>query len=288
MLQYNPKLTYLDYIMPNHIILIISHSPLSTNKMLLRSIQQKGFDTKFAMLINYTAKSDENDRPLFNLDAMINTKISMSAEEQVLLSSLPPKENVYTLDVIKTKYFDALIESPIFVNRELSSAFEFHLFVELNLTVCGGAQLTTCFHDSVHGFGEDFLEKFAAYSPKYNVYAYSQTPAACEAGNRYFNGEIVDGLQLNIRADSTCVGLKNEIVSLMPNNCNPAQDLPLLNIEQDSYARNEIKKPSPTADDTRKTLSCLNVFFKRSSRILPSSIDNTSSVEINTKSNACR
>ncbi len=200
--------------MLNQIIVIVTHSPISSNKLLLRSIQQKGLDTKFAIIVNYVKKEnlvDDIYKSKFNFEYFMPTK-DVSEQHIAFKDSLPGKEKTFYLTEVVEKCFNCLMQSvPDLMNKNRSSLFDFHLFVEVNLADVGGELLTKDFHDAVYFFGNYFKRLVKPCLNHYYVYGYSQTQIAREKATRYFDGELVDNLQLDISIDRTAVDIKEKI-----------------------------------------------------------------------------
>lgn len=198
--------------MSNQLILIVTHGNLSTNKMLLKSIQQKGLDTKFAMIVNYKAKDKDTGREKYNLEYLVASKEEPDKEQKLLLTLLPNNETFFDLGDLVEKYFDCLDKLILELRSEnKSSIFDFHLFLEVNLSDVGSESLTKAFHDALHLFGDSFKKLVGESFKNFYVYGFSDTKAARDKAQRYFNSEVVDNLKLSISIDYHFVDIKRKI-----------------------------------------------------------------------------
>lgn len=198
--------------MSNQIILIVTHGNPSTNKMLLKSIQQKGLDTKFAMVVNYKPDDSNTEKEKYNLELLALNSAKLSEEQQLLKGFLPDKNQTFYMEDVAEKFFDSLKEvMPDLKQTNETSTFTFHLFVEVNLTSVGGEDITHDFHEAVHCFGKKFKELAGRCSNRYCVYGYSQTESAREGAIKYFNCDLVNNLKLDIGIDHFVVDIKDNL-----------------------------------------------------------------------------
>lgn len=232
--------------MLNQIILIVTHGNPSTNKILMRSIQQKGLDTKFGMVVNYKAENHETGMSQYNLELIIPKIDDISEEHRILMRHLPEPSEVFTMEDISKIFFNALVQiKPSLIYKKPTDVFDFHLFTEVNLKRVSGECITREFHDSVHIFGNYFRDLVSPCANHYYVYGYSQTQIAREKAKKYFSGELVDGLELTIKIDSYAVDIKENLRNYFLHEDVTVDD----KLESDSLTDRTIKPSTPLRHD---------------------------------------
>lgn len=228
--------------MPKPIIVVASHASAMPNKILHKRLSSI-MDSSICFLVDFKGFASSGD-PLFSISLLISdSKLPLNLEQKLIQDNIHKiieqkekvlKDNLSVTDITTSnepqsfeinfsmnEIVDIIFGIANKLNSEITgclfnscfrkqTAAKLYLFPDVNLADPGSDNITRHFHNAVHLFGDAFYKKYSDFA-QYYVYGYSQSTTALDYATSYFNGDVVDNMQLQLHLEHSTAAQRIDI-----------------------------------------------------------------------------